>query len=412
MHTVYGIKDTHLKAPGWFDAVIPGYVKAEEFEFKAEKEDYLLCLGRMIDTKGIHVAAQLAKEKNIKLILAGNGDTSWVKDFPNVEYVGVVGIEEKKKLLSNAKATMCNTHYVEPFGNVHIESLMSGTPVITTDWGVYTETVPHGEVGFRGRTWNDFLYAFDNLDKINPKKCREWAMANFSMDAVYPKFNAFFEKCAKHFTAQKGWYFDYDEIDYFVNYRQNYLEYTKTHLMLIVNSPYFAKAKLAINSFASRHENFDLTIINVGLEKEESAYFAKLPFFNKEIISDKNVYWAKGICASNIATSGTLLILDADTITNDNLEEFLEFKDNNIWLNTTPDYATFQQQNDFNVRERGSQTYFNAQFTSIFEKCWEYRNEMTINAGLLAFNLNNVKARNFLNNWSTLCTELEPKINI
>lgn len=230
MHTLYGLHNTHLEKPGWFDAVIPGYVDPAEFDFKKEKDDYFLFVGRIIDTKGIFVAAQLAKKHGLKLVVAGNGDTDWVKNYPdNVEYVGVVGVEEKRKLFADAKATFTNTHYVEPFGNVHIESLMSGTPVICTDWGVYTETVPHGLVGYRGRTWEDFEYALKNIENIDPQACRDWAMANFSLDAVYPKFNAFFNKAARHFTSDKGWYFDDQNKheDYFANYWKNYQEYIK-----------------------------------------------------------------------------------------------------------------------------------------------------------------------------------------
>ena len=191
-----------IEGPKWTDAVIPGYVDKDQFRFNPKNDGYMLFLGRIMDTKGIHVALQLAKDYKIPLLVAGNGQTKLIKDeqkqFPDlIKYVGVADMDAKRELFANAKVTLCMTEYVEPFGNVHIESLMSGTPVIATDYGVYTETVPNGIVGYRGRTYEDHCYALENIHKINPQTCRNWAEANFSLEAVYPKFIDYFTKCAK-----------------------------------------------------------------------------------------------------------------------------------------------------------------------------------------------------------------------
>jgi len=214
--------------PKWFDAVIPGYVDKDQFTFKKEKQDYFLFIGRIMDTKGIQIAMQLAEKYKTKLIVAGNGQTELVANKPYVEYVGCADLDEKRELFANAKATLCMSQYVEPFGNVHIESLMSGTPVITTDFGVYTETVPNGLVGYRGRVWEDHCYGIENLDKIDPQDCRDWAEANFSMEAVYPKFNSYFKKCVT--IEQEGihpWYHEGEDKEYPKRFADYYLDYKK-----------------------------------------------------------------------------------------------------------------------------------------------------------------------------------------
>ena len=55
-----------------------------------------------------------------------------------LEYVGFATGAKRAELYGGAIATFVPTTYIEPFGAVAIESRMTGTPAITTDWG----TVP------------------------------------------------------------------------------------------------------------------------------------------------------------------------------------------------------------------------------------------------------------------------------
>ncbi len=59
------------------------------------------------------------------------------------------------------------TLYIEPFGYVLIESAMSGTPIITSDFGSFPSIVKDGETGFRCRNFAEFCWAVKNIDKIN-----------------------------------------------------------------------------------------------------------------------------------------------------------------------------------------------------------------------------------------------------
>ena len=216
-----------------FDAVIPGYVDKNQFTYKENKDNYILFLGRIMNTKGIHIAVELAKHYKTKLVVAGNGDTDVItKDASKfIEYVGVVNNDEKRELYANAKATMCLTQYVEPFGNVHIESLMSGTPVISTDWGVYTETVPNGLVGYRGRVWSDYCFAMENITKIDPKVCRKRAESNFSLEAVYPKFNTYFNKVAS-FNSDSDPFYNVEVPEYSQRFTDYHLTYLRSQYEL------------------------------------------------------------------------------------------------------------------------------------------------------------------------------------
>jgi glycosyltransferase involved in cell wall biosynthesis len=194
MHAFYGERGM-LMNPSWWDQVIPNAITPEEFDYTEEKEDYFLYFGRVIEEKGIHVALQATKAAGKKLIIAGPGNLGALRYYQIPEHVTVAGLcnaEQRRQLMSKAKAIIGPTYYVEPFGNMVVEGYMSGTPAITTDWGGFTETVEHGVTGFRCRTFKDFVDAINNIDQIKPSACRDWAMRNCSDEVIHNQFDNYF----------------------------------------------------------------------------------------------------------------------------------------------------------------------------------------------------------------------------
>ena len=187
----------HCAEPPLYNTVIPNSYDVGNFDFRVNKDDYLLYLGRIHKEKGVEIAMRIAKAVDKKLIVAGPGDFEQVygfKPWNNVECVGVVGVEERRELLSRASALLCPSIYWEPFGHIHIEAMLSGTPPIASDLGGFVHTIRSGYNGFRVgmNIYEQGVWAANNIDKIDPYNLRDFGL-RFSNEQIAPRYEEYFQ---------------------------------------------------------------------------------------------------------------------------------------------------------------------------------------------------------------------------
>ena len=188
-HVVYGLNPPKDWSGSFYDRTIPHYFDPNDFTFEADKDEYFLYLGKVKEDKGVNVAARAAKAAGQRLIVAGDGPTP-------VEYGEVrrhyIGPDERRELLAGARALFAPSLYVEPFGMIAVEAMLSGTPIITTPFGGFGDINIDGVTGFKCNTLKDFVDAVNMVDDLNPYQIRDEGL-KYSYDVVRHQYQRWFD---------------------------------------------------------------------------------------------------------------------------------------------------------------------------------------------------------------------------
>lgn len=125
-------------------------ININEFEFSNKKENYLLYIGKLDESKGPQFAIEVSEKTNKMLLLAGpihdhhyfsRQINPRILSNPNIHYIGEVGGRRKQDLMKRAECILFPTLCQESFGLVAIEAMACGTPVLGFDSGAVPEVL-------------------------------------------------------------------------------------------------------------------------------------------------------------------------------------------------------------------------------------------------------------------------------
>lgn len=187
--------------------VVPNYYDLEEWPLRknpAGVGEFVLFMGRLGALKGLHEIQAIARERpDEHFVICGQGDPEpFLKDTPNLTYMPPVHGMARAKLMHRAKCLLMPSRFLEPFGGVAVEAMLTGTPVLTTNFGAFVETIPYSWM--RCNTLSDFLFALGTLDAVRPGELRMYAQSQYTLEAVGPMYDRIFQKIPAMW--EKGWY--------------------------------------------------------------------------------------------------------------------------------------------------------------------------------------------------------------
>ncbi|MCG5061106.1 MAG: glycosyltransferase family 4 protein [Limnoraphis sp. WC205] len=172
-------------------ACLSSGIEIHQYQFCAEPKNQLAWLGRIAPEKALEDAVLAAKITGIPLKIMGKmqDESYWEKiqqDYPDapIEYLGFLSTNELQKHLRDCRALLMTPRWVEAFGNVAIEALACGVPVIAYRRGGPAEIVRDGETGWlvEPDSVEGLVNGIEKLDKIDRLCCRKQAESEYSLE--------------------------------------------------------------------------------------------------------------------------------------------------------------------------------------------------------------------------------------
>lgn len=184
---------------GWggsyYEWVVPNYFDTAEWPITLNPSGYVLYFGRIGMHKGCHLVAELAKAlPDTRFILCGQGDPAPFLTSANIEYMQPVHGLARAGLLGNAKVVLMPTQYIEPFGKVAVESMLTGTPVLASPFGAFPEIIESGKTGFFPRVLAEWVKGIELVQHLDRRYIADSARARYSLASVGPMYDAVFRQ--------------------------------------------------------------------------------------------------------------------------------------------------------------------------------------------------------------------------
>ncbi|MBE9015967.1 glycosyltransferase family 4 protein [Chroococcidiopsidales cyanobacterium LEGE 13417] len=196
--TTFSFVEAHGNAPIYY---LSSGIDLSLYEFCSHPQNQLAWLARIAPEKGLEDAIAAAQIAKIPLKVMGKiqDEDYWqqiCQTYANApfEYLGFLSTTKMQQELRQCRAMLMTPRWVEAFGNVAIEALACGVPVISYRRGGPAEIIQDGKTGFlvEPDSVEGLVNAIARLDEINRYTCRQQAEAEFSLEALGDRFEQWF----------------------------------------------------------------------------------------------------------------------------------------------------------------------------------------------------------------------------
>ncbi len=163
----------------------------DNYIFQDSVKGPLAWVGRVAPEKGLEDAVYVANQLGEKLKVWGYIEDEMYaskieKSFPKgaIDWMGFVSTDELQKELGKCRGLLNTPKWNEAYGNVIVEALACGVPVVAYKRGGPSEIIQHGQTGYLADPDDkkNMLYYVEIIEKIKRQKCREWVEKNASAE--------------------------------------------------------------------------------------------------------------------------------------------------------------------------------------------------------------------------------------
>jgi len=181
------------------------------YQFQPAAKPQLGWVGRIAPEKGLEDAAATAAQLQIPLKIWGAMEhpSYWAEiqqRFPTapLDYCGFLPTEQLQKQLGHCQGLVMTPKWVEAFGNVAIEALACGVPVVAYERGGPVEIVEPGVTGYlvEPDSVEGLVGAIAKLDQIDRAICRDRAEAKYSLAAMGERTEAWLRQSLANLEFQ------------------------------------------------------------------------------------------------------------------------------------------------------------------------------------------------------------------
>jgi len=176
---------------------LSSYQYSEKFDKK------LAWLGRIAPEKALEDAVKACDITQIPLLIFGKiqDEQYWQKilaQYPDapIDYRCFLSTQDLQQELRECQGLLMTPRWIEAFGNVAIEALACGVPVIAYARGGPSEIVEDGKKGFlvTPDSVDGLVEAINKLSTINRYDCRLVVEREYSLDVWGDRFESWFKK--------------------------------------------------------------------------------------------------------------------------------------------------------------------------------------------------------------------------